>query len=284
MLERRKRSVVAAVAWGSMASLALIGCGDSNKERGVEVAANTPVGGDTTIGASLNTTIITPVSYDDAESAYTAKRFDEAVTKFTGYTVTKPENPWGHYMLGLSAWKTHELGLAESELLKAIELDSMHVKSRFNLTRVYLDKGEPGEAVKQIEAGVKLDSTSGEGFRLLGRVRDELGMFPEAEESYRAAIKIDSTDAWAMNNLGLNLIKQGKFEGAVEALTQVTVLKPESPTFQNNLGMALELNGRLTDAAKAYQAAIDLDSSYQKAIDNLARVKDLKDRTEVKPN
>jgi len=139
--------------------------------------------------------------------------------------------------------------------------------------------------VKQIEAGVKLDSTSAEGFRLLGRVRDELGMLPEAEQAYRAAIGIDSTDVWATNNLGLNLIKQGKFEGAVGALTRVTELKPESPTFQNNLGMALELNGSFTGAAKAYQAAVDLDASYQKAIDNLARVKDLKDRTEAKqPN
>ena len=280
MWERQGSSV-----WGTVllaaASLTLVYCGESAKnqggsETGRVSARLTPV--DTISQASMSTTIVGPVSYADAESAYTEKRFDEAVTRFKGYTATKPENPWGHYMLGLSAWKVRDFDQAESELLKAIELDSTHVKSRINLARVYLDKGEPGKAEEQVQVVVKLDSASGEAFRLLGRVRDDLKMYPEAEEAYRTAIEIDSTDVWAMNNLGLNLIKQGKLETSVEVLTKVTEIKPESPTFQNNLGMALELNGRFTDATKAYQEAVNLDAKYQKAVDNLARVTGLKDK------
>jgi hypothetical protein len=49
-------------------------------------------------------------------------------------------------------------------------------------------------------------------------------------------------------------------------------LKPNAPVFQNNLGMALERSGYPTAAAKAYETAISLDSTYTKASVALARV------------
>jgi hypothetical protein len=42
--------------------------------------------------------------------------------------------------------------------------------------------------------------------------------------------------------------------------------------FQNNLGMALERSGHPAAAAKAYEAAVALDSTYKKASVSLARV------------
>jgi len=37
---------------------------------------------------------------------FNEKRYDEAVRLFNTYTTEKPDNVWGFYMLGLSAWKT----------------------------------------------------------------------------------------------------------------------------------------------------------------------------------
>lgn len=279
MLERRQRSVAAFVLWG-MASLTALGCGDSRKQEtatDVTEVNHSATPADALSEASMPATVVEPVSYTEAEKAYTESRFDEAVGLFKRYTAGKPENPWGYYMLGLSAWKNRDLDDAETGFLRAIELDSSHVKSRINLARVYLDKEEPGKAVGQVEVAMKLDSTSAEGFRLLGRVRDELGLYPEAELAYRQALTIDGEDVWAMNNLGLNFIKQGKLERSIGVLARVTQIKPDSPRFHNNLGMALELNGYFSAAAAAYQAAVGIDGSYQKAIDNLARVSELKD-------
>jgi len=284
MWQRQMRSVEAVVLWGAVAaSLAIIGCGERKKKEALveEVGRLTPRPASVETGGgevSMGTTTAGPVSFADAQEAYNTKRFTVAVEMFKGYTESKPENAWGHFMLGLSAWKSGDTDQAESELLKAIELDSTHLKSRYNLARVYLDKGDGQKAAEQVEKGLTLDSASSEGFRLQGRVREELGMFPEAEESYRHALEIDGKDVWAMNNLGLNLVRQGKFERAVSVLARVTQLKPENPTFQNNLGMALELSGYFTGATKAYQSAVTLDGSHQKAIDNLARVEKLEDK------
>jgi len=285
MWEREWRSAEAVVLWAAVAATgAIIGCGESKKktEQGIEVAAWTPrnTSAETGGGASMvpKNEVTGPVSYVDAETAYKNGQFDEAVTLFKGYTTGKPENPWGHFMLGLSAWKVRDLDQAEAEFLRAIELDPKHVKSRYNLVRVYLDKGEPAKAVDHIDAAIMLDTITSEGYRLLGRVRDDLKTLPEAEEAYRHALEIEGGDVWAMNNLGLNLVKQGKFERAIIVFARVTELKPENPTFQNNLGMALELTGYFTGAAKAYQAAVSVDGSYQKAVSNLARVDKLEDK------
>ena len=54
-------------------------------------------------GVSANAPAV--VTYEDAEAAYTAGRYNDAVVMFSAYTDRKPENVWGEYMLGLSSWK-----------------------------------------------------------------------------------------------------------------------------------------------------------------------------------
>ena len=84
-----------------------------------------------------------PVSYRVAEDAYQAGRFDEATELFTAYTTRQPENPWGHYMLGLSAWKAGTLDQAAGALDEALRRDPGHLKSWINLGRA---PRQPGAA------------------------------------------------------------------------------------------------------------------------------------------
>ena len=48
------------------------------------------------------------VTYKDAEAAFLDTNYGEAVELFTRYTERKSGNPWGFYMLGLSAWKARD--------------------------------------------------------------------------------------------------------------------------------------------------------------------------------
>jgi predicted Zn-dependent protease len=45
-------------------------------------------------------------SYADAERAFHRGRYEEAASMFEAYSESEPDNAWGHYMLGLAAWKT----------------------------------------------------------------------------------------------------------------------------------------------------------------------------------
>lgn len=223
------------------------------------------------------------VTYEEAETAFTERRYGEAVELFGSYTERKPENPWGHYMLGLSAWKSGELDRAERALERALELDPDHVKSLLNLGRVLLDGSRPAEALERIEEALELDAGSVAGLRLRGRAYHELDRPDDAIDAYRQAILKDGEDVWSMNNMGLILIEQGRYEEALLPLARAVEVRDDVAVFQNNLGMALEHTGHFRAAEDAYRQAVASEPTYGKAQENLARVEVVKEDAGVEP-
>jgi predicted Zn-dependent protease len=215
---------------------------------------------------------LSPVSYARAESTFGAGNYQEATQLFSRYTVSHPENPWGYYMLGVSAWKSGAPDQALSAFDKSIELDPNHRKSLYNSSRVLLELGRPQEALARIEKALGQEPTSSEGLRLLGRTRYLMGQVPEAIAAYEQALATDDQDVWAMNNLGLIYLDQNRPSDALAPLARAVQLRGQSPVFQNNLGAALERSGYPEAAARAYEAVIGVDSTYQKASASLARV------------
>jgi Tfp pilus assembly protein PilF len=228
-------------------------------------------------------TIPENVSFATAESAYAERRYREATDMFGVYVQRKPENAWGHYMLGLSAWKSGDLERARGAFEKSIELDPKHVKSLLNLTRVLLEQNQPKVALEKVTAAQEIDSSSSEVYRLMGRVQTALDEPDSAIESYEIALTLDTTDVWSMNNMGLILIKQGRFDEALPPLARAVQLRPTAPAFQNNLGIALEHGGHFVAAAEAYRAALAADSGYTKASVSLARVDGLSEDPKSEP-
>jgi tetratricopeptide (TPR) repeat protein len=188
------------------------------------------------------------------------------------YTDRKDENPWGYYMLGLSAWKSGNNERAKEAFTRALELDPRHVKSYLNLGRVLLEMGEPLEALEKARTALEIDPESSVAYRLKGRVFREIRQRPQAIESYRRAIQIDNEDAWSMNNLGLVYIEQELFDKALPPLARAAELMPDNAIFHNNLGMALERTGHFRAAERAYEVAVSIDDRYEKATANLDRI------------
>jgi len=221
------------------------------------------------------------VTYDEAETAYLDRNYDEAVELFTRYTSRKTGNPWGYYMLGLSAWKANKLDTAEDAFNRALVLDANHVKSYVNLSRVLLDMARPADAIVQIDAALALDPESNVAYRLQGRAFHQLGRNQEAIAAYRQAILIDGEDAWAMNNLALVLIEDERFEEALPPLARAVELRDDVAVFLNNLGMALERTGRFRAAEAAYASAVTIDETYDRAAMNFDRIAGVLENPEV---
>ncbi|MDP3939581.1 MAG: tetratricopeptide repeat protein [Deltaproteobacteria bacterium] len=278
--------VVIAMVFIVVAGYVLAACGDrtpkpaSAGEPVVSTPAADPVAGP----AETSTLIIAgPVSFGLADSAYRDRRYDDAVTLFEVYTEEHSTNPWGFYMLGLSAWKSGEGEQAEIAFGRALALDSNHVKSHINLSRVLLEGAKPESALVHIETAITLDSTSSEPLRLLGRAYEGLGRTDEAIAAYHRAIGRNDGDVWALNNLGALYIKLDRFEDAIGPLARALELEDGVATFYNNLGMALELTGRFSAASEAYRAALAIEGTYGKAVANLARVEQVKEDPSVPP-
>ena len=215
------------------------------------------------------------VAYEDAEAAYNNRQYKTAVQLFTIYTGNKDQNPWGFYMLGLSAWKASDHEYAEESFEKALALAPGHVKSMLNLGRVLLDTGRPAEALVRIDEAIDIDPASNIACRLKGRALDQLGRKDEAIDSYREAISINDRDAWSMNNMALIMIGQERFEDALLPLARATQIDTTRALFWNNLGMALERTGRFRSAEQAYSHAFETDEGHDKAYANLVRVQNV---------
>ncbi|CAN5868065.1 hypothetical protein BH24GEM1_BH24GEM1_22610 [soil metagenome] len=269
---RRFHLAIIAVALAPLAA----GCGEDERPVSTTITSSSAAvpAMDTASAATPEDTTprTAPVSYADAEAAYTGRNYDEAVDLFAAYTRSSPDNSWGHYMYGLSSWKAGDPEQAISAFDEALRLDPQHRKSLLNSARVLLETSRPREALERIERALGIEPLSGEGLRLRGRARYELKQIPEAIQAYQRAIALDERDAWAMNNLGLIHIQQDRSEAALPILARAVELRSGSPVFQNNLGTALERTGHFAAAGKAYEAALAADSTYGKAAASLARV------------
>lgn len=268
-------------AWLVTGLLVLAACGDKSPRQAVaketDSTAVVIVEPESTTGSSVAPAPVVPATFAEAEVAFREKRYDEAVDGFAAYTTRQPSNPWGFYMLGLSAWKAGDLTSAESAFKQALTLDTTHVKSYLNLSRVLIESGQPDSAMGYLNTVLRIDEGLGEAYRLIGRAHDAKGEPDQAVTAYHEALVLDSTDVWSMNNLGLVLINQGAFDDALSPLARAVELSPEVATFQNNLGMALERTGHFILAADAYRAAIAADARVTKAQVNLDRVSGLKE-------
>ena len=250
-------------------------CGgkDRPKSTSVSVAGSTPtVSGSVASAESAGSNTATPVTYGSGEEAFNKKDYAKATQLYTNYTDSNPENPWGYYMLGLSAWKSGEPEQAVEAFDRALQLDPTHRKSLFNSGRVLLETGKPKLAIDRIEKALALEPMSNEGLRLLGRAKYQMGDVDGSIEAYRRAIALDDHDVWAMNNMGLVYIEQNRSAEALPPLAYAVELRKNSPVFLNNLATALEKTGHAEEAAKTYEAALAVDSSYTKASVSLARV------------
>jgi Flp pilus assembly protein TadD len=219
-----------------------------------------------------------PVTFSDGEKAYEAKNYTEATRVFGRYTEDRPDNAWGHFMLGLASWKGGDLTKAESAFESALRIDPDHVKSLVNLSRVLLDAKRPADALVKLTRAAELEPMSADVQRLLGRTHQAQGMTEDAIVAYQRAIELDEKDSWSMNNLGLLYLEEGKAADAVPLLTKATELRADVAAFHNNLGMALEHTGSFRDAAAAYTSALKADPGYEKARKNLARVELVKEK------
>jgi Flp pilus assembly protein TadD len=273
--------LMAGIVGTVIAAYAFAACGDRSPD---QAAAGERVAPSSTVSNEPPARVISgPVTFELADSAYRDRRYDDAAALFKTYTEGRPTNPWGFYMLGLAAWKSGDRVQAESAFVQALTLDSTHVKSHLNLSRVLLESAQPESALVHIETAMQLDSTSSEPLRLQGRAFEALDKTDDAIVAYQRAIVKSDSDVWAMNNLGALYIRLERFEEAIGPLARAIEIEDKVATFHNNLGMALELTGRFDAAIEQYRAALAIEGTYGKAVANLQRVETVKQDPSVTP-
>ncbi|HEU4829807.1 MAG TPA: tetratricopeptide repeat protein [Gemmatimonadales bacterium] len=278
-MSNRRRFPIVIVA--ALVPAALIACGSgepkptTTSSAGASAPASTA---NTTAAAAITPAPSVAIAYEDAEKAFRSGDYPEAVELFTAYTERRPENVWGHYMLGLSAWKEGNLARAAEAFDRALALDSAHVKSLLNSSRVFLELNETDKALERTARAIAIEPRSPDALRLRGRALHNAGDLESAIEAYREALVVDAHDVWSMNNLGLIYIELGRPADAIGPLARAVELRSNAPVFHNNLGIALEQTGHYGAAKEAFEETLAVDSTYGKARTSLERVTPLATR------
>lgn len=200
------------------------------------------------------------VTYSSAEDAYLTGRYGEARDMFAEYLDTHPENAWGHYMHGLSLWKTGRNADAVGAFDEALRLEPEHLKSLVNRARAQLNLEQPDAALATIQRALDVAPDHIEARRVLGRSYHNLGRLEEAVTAYRGALELRADDAWTLNNLALVWIEQDQCERALEPLARAVQLRADVAVIHNNLGTALERTGHQSQALEQFELAASLGS------------------------
>ena len=181
----------------------------------------------------------------------------------------------GHFLLGNDLLAQRYYTEAEVAYRKSLEIEPDNFDASHNLASALEGKGDTA-AINQYREAFALHRSLEEGVQCLtniGVIFKKSGDLKEAEVVCKEAVELDPKSGKAWKLYGNILALLGKFEAADEALDKAVKLlrsANDKVAALNSWGVVLEqLPGRKQDAIAAYEQALRIDSSYQKARESL---------------
>src|SRR5438270_2366120 len=145
---------------------------------------------------------------------------------------------------------------------KALELESNHAVTHYNLALALKYKGESREALKEFQAALKLRPKWAEAHYGIGAVWYDLQDQDAAVKELRTAEALDPLSAPTHRLLARILAQQNNLADAEHELRLALRLKPSAETHVDLGGVDGQL-GTTTEAAEQYHHAIQSDSGLE---------------------
>jgi len=211
-------------------------------------------------------------SYENLASVEKAiAAFQQALQRDPGYALA-------YAGLGEAHWRRYELTkdtasveLARKACDRALALNDLLAPVHVTLGILRTGTGAAEQAVADFERALALDPASGDAYRGLGRAFEEAGRTADAERTYRKAIEL-RPDSWTNHTqLGVLTWRQGRYAEAEAAFRRAIELAPDNARAHSNLGALLHVVGRDDEATAELERAMAIRPSYA-AASNLATI------------
>jgi len=220
------------------------------------------------------------VDLDIASKNYAAghRRVDEVLQK-------QPNSAVGYYLRGKLYLSEKKFDLAQTALLKAIDLNPNLSSAYDLLAPTFLHANNQSEALSQMNAVLAKKPDNLPALLVTGMIYSQMKEFDKARDAYEKVIAASPTHVLALNNLayvyaeklndlkrasdlaqkarsnaptnpsvldtlGWITYKQGDYKQAADLLRESVAKSPDNPEIQFHLGMAEYMMGR-TDVARA---------------------------------
>jgi len=195
-----------------------------------------------------------------AETLYNRGLHEEAMRSVRRSIELNPENPDALYLIGFILGDLGRSEEAAEANRRAVMLNPTLVRAQANLSlQTYRHQVTPSRQ-QRTPAGAHIT---------LGRALRQKGYFQEALKEYEQAIEGGEANAEVLQAM-LELYLLQRDTGAAIA-TADRFAREFSPTAKtwNGRGVALQLEGRHAEAEESYNRALEIDSSYPYAHNNI---------------
>jgi serine/threonine protein kinase len=208
---------------------------------------------------------------------------------------TRPVNPEafdlvarGNYLLMRAAddaefRKTYEL------MKKAVDIDSMYADAQVGLALSVVHRKFMGftvppamitEAHRAIDKALELNPSSGRALSTLGQLYWVEGNIPECIRKNKKAVELDSSDGFILTNYSWMLMLEGNYDEGIRQAEKAVALDPLSQYARCNLMGWYYTVHRNRDAETQARRNLEIDSSWEPAVNQLALITEHEGRYE----
>ena len=150
-----------------------------------------------------------------------------------------------------------DLAGAESDLLKAIDMDPKLQTAYMMLTRIYVYTNKYQQAVDKLTA-LAAQTNSVTALMQLGLLQFDLKHYDDARAAYERLLAVDPKYAPALNNLAyIYCEKLGRIDRAYDVAQRARSVAPDDPATADTLGWVLFRKGEYHNAIELLQECVD---------------------------
>jgi tetratricopeptide (TPR) repeat protein len=138
--------------------------------------------------------------------------------------------------------------------------------ARYNLGKLYLERGRVEDARAQLAAAVACKPDWADGHGEWGLACAEAGDYMEAMGHFAEALRLDPRQENTLLNVGVVLARQGHFNDALRRFDELLFIYPRSAPGYYNRGLTLTRLGRRDEAVDSFRRAVAIrprDVSYR---------------------
>lgn len=217
--------------------------------------------------AGCNTQNVKPV---EANSQYAALGDPDA---HLAYATSIPSGSVAESILrGDAALLRGDNDRALFEYLAALRAGGPNADVLFKVGRIHLSRGDRQRAELALGMALGVDPDHRGVLLEVGILRMHRRDFANARRDLNRVIELGGDSARAHNALGVMADIEGDFAAAQREYGDAVRLAGNVPIYLNNLGYSHYLNGDNAGAEKWFKAALEQDSSHERAWRNLALV------------
>ena len=207
------------------------------------------------------------------EIAYYSRDYDRAMDNLGKVTAKDPQNRTALFMKGFIYKETGDTSNAIILLRKVCDLYPDYEPAFDELGMIYADHHDP-LAVEYLNTALRLEPQNTNALYGLAMFYQGLNKPDKAEELYKQILNINNNHKEAWHNRGyIELFTYGNTDLAVEYLTRAIQCDSTFIEAWTNRGCAYELLGDKSSAHSDFNAALQLDHTFQPALDGFNRTK-----------